>query len=43
MSTSMKRNRLAILLVSVFFVLTNWSAFAKKAEPELVKQEEGYY
>ena len=41
--STMKRNRLAILLVSVFFVLTNWSAFAKKAEPELVKQEEGYY
>jgi len=39
----MKRNRLAILLVSVFFVLTNWSAFAKKAEPALVQQEEGYY
>ena len=43
MSTSMKRDRLAILLVSVFFVLTNWSAFAKKAEPALVQQEEGYY
>ena len=43
MSTSMKRNRLAILSVSLFFVLTNWSAFAKKAEPALVTQEEGYY
>ena len=43
MSTSMKRDRLAILLVSVFFVLTNWSAFAKKAQPALVQQEEGYY
>ena len=41
--STMKRNRFAILLVSVFFVFANWSAFAKKAEPELVKQEEGYY
>ncbi|QTQ12238.1 SUMF1/EgtB/PvdO family nonheme iron enzyme [Treponema parvum] len=43
MSTAMKRNRLAILLFSVFFVLTDWTVFAKKAVPELVKQEEGFY
>ncbi len=43
MSKEMKRNRIAILLFSVFFVLTNWSVFAKDPVPELVKQEEGYY
>ena len=43
MSTSMKRNRPAILLISVFFVLISQSAFAKKAEPALVQQEQGYY